>query len=320
MNAGAPHSAAASTRAGNLSVLLTSIKRHMRGEFSLGCSFWLSLLLILSIAPIATVAMTYLAHQALKAQYISALFLLIAALGMLTWVWAVSGTWASANKHVRRGGKPFWASAARVLIVLGVIDLLSSLGGLASPVVEHLRIALGKQPAALAKIELSPDRTSIRLSGGITDGTAEQLAVILAKAPWVTTLVLDSEGGWVRQSEQLARLIGESGLNTHVQTLCASACTIAFLAGKERTADPAARIGFHAVRLIGGGTHELQEAEKNATLAAYAKAKLPLDFVSRVAATPNDQLWFPSDQELLAAGVLTRVAPQWPQQASPRDL
>ena len=104
----------------------------------------------------------------------------------------------------------------------------------------------------------------------------------------------------------LAVVIRKRGLNTYVEGYCASACTIAFLAGKERAAAPAARIGFHASRSVGSVETTPSPAETAQLRTIYRDAQLPDSFVRQALDTPHEKMWHPPHEVLLTAGVLTR--------------
>lgn len=127
-------------------------------------------------------------------------------------------------------------------------------------------------------------------------------------APAITTVVLTSEGGWIREGLLLAKVIRERRLNTYVERVCVSACTIAFLAGSERVAEPNARIGFHAFRGVGSQRNDMSPEEANQLRMVYRAAGLEESTIRRIAETPHDEVWFPSHDELLAAGVITRTS------------
>ena len=99
------------------------------------------------------------------------------------------------------------------------------------------------------------------------------------------------------------------GLDTYVLGRCNSACTTVFIAGKTRTLGPAGRLGFHQhwmdadypVYLV----DEVTEMQKD--LAFYEAQGIAADFLEQVFITPHDGLWFPSQAEMLAAGVATRI-------------
>lgn len=280
--------------------------RHYRGDYPLARSYWVNTLLVSLFAPLLGLLLLPWLGEHFPARYGSAGFLLVTAVGVLAWFWAVAGTWASANKHVQRGGRPGWAMAARVMIVLGVLRTVADLVQLAPALQEHLHVAAGAQLGASTQLELRADGRSLRLSGGLNDGSARQLEQALGEAPTVRTVVLSSEGGWMREGQLLAEVIRRRGLATYVEDQCASACTIAFLAGRDRAAAPAARIGFHASRSV-GSTEARPSAGETAQLRnLYLAAGLPEAFVRQALDTPHGDMWYPPHELLLSAGVLTR--------------
>lgn len=285
---------------------LAFFRRHYNGDYSLARSYWVNTLLISLFAPLLGFMVVPWLVEHFPARYGSAGFLFVTALGVAAWFWAVSGTWASANKHVQRGGEPGWATAAKVMIVLGVIKTFGDVGNLMPALQEHMRVATGAQLGPSTKLEVRADGRSILLAGGINDGTAEQLEKALTMAPAVTTVVLSSEGGWIREGKMLSDVIRKRELNTYVEGYCASACTIAFLAGKERAVAPSAKIGFHASRSVGSSASNLSPEDTAQLRLIYQNARLPDAFIRQVTNTPYEGMWHPSHSELLAAGVLTR--------------
>ena len=63
-------------------------------------------------------------------------------------------------------------------------------------------------------------------------GHEEQLLSLLKNNSEIDTLVLNSSGGFVAAAHDMADLVIDAGLNTHVEFNCASACVTIFLAGK----------------------------------------------------------------------------------------
>lgn len=285
---------------------LAFFRRHYNGDYSLGRSYWVNTFLVSLFAPVLGLLLLPWLSENFPARYGSLGFLFITALGIVAWFWAVSGTWKSASKHVQRGGKPVWAAAAKFMIVIGVLKTFGDVVNLTPALEEHIRIAMGAQPGPSTKLEVRADGRSILLSGGINDGSAEQLEKALQLAPAVTTVVLSSDGGWIREGKMLADVIRMRDLNTYVENYCASACTIAFLAGRERAAAPSAKIGFHASRSVGSLASKPSLEETAEFRSIYLSANLPDDFIRKAIETPHDKMWYPSHSDLLAAGVLTR--------------
>jgi hypothetical protein len=287
---------------------LSFFRKHFNGDYSLGRSYWVNTVLIQLFAPLLGILLLPWLGSNFPARYGSAGVLLLTAIGMLAWVWAISGTWASANKHVSRGGKQGWASAAKVMIVLGVLRTFGEIGAMTGPLGEHWKVATGWQLGPEVSFQVRADGKSLLLKGGINDGTAESLSKTLDLAPSVTTIVLQSTGGWVRQGNMIAEVIGERGLNTYVEHECSSACTIAFLAGRERAGEPDARIGFHSFKSIGADSSSTDPADAIAAQETYRRAGLSPAFISKVIATRHDKMWYPLHSELLAEGVFTRTS------------
>lgn len=285
---------------------LAFFKKHYNGDYSLGRSYWVNNTLVSWFAPLLGLLLLPWLSENFASRYASMGVLLITSFGVVAWFWAVSGTWASATMHVSRGGTGFWASAAKVMIVLGCIKTLGDVANISPLMMEHFNVALGHQMGPKVTLEVLADGKSIRLTGGINDGVSQELSKALELAPAVKTVLLSSSGGWIREGAMLAKVIQSHGLNTYVESHCASACTIAFLAGVSRAADPSSKIGFHSVAFIGGNKGAMTKDESDATMAAYAKAGLPQAFIKKIVDTSADQMWYPTHEEMLRAGVFTR--------------
>lgn len=283
-------------------------RKHFNGDYSLGRSYWINTFLISLFAPLLGILLLPWLGENFPARYGSAVVLSTTALGIVAWAWAVSGTWASANKHVARGGKQGWASAAKVMIVLGVLRMFGEISSMTGPLGEHWKTAMGQQLGPDVSFQVRADGRTILLAGGINDGTAEALSKALDLAPSVTTVVLQSTGGWVQQGNMIAKVVTERGLSTYVEHECTSACTIAFLAGKERSGEPNARIGFHSFRSIGASGTSADAIDISTAQETYRRAGLGQGFIAKIVAIPHSKAWYPSHDELLAEGVFTRIS------------
>ena len=278
------------------------LRRHWNGEYSLARSYWINTLLITLFAPgLGLLLFPLLSEQ--PARFSAAAALFVTALAYATWFWAVRGTWISATKQTAAGRG--WGRVARVIIILGGIRLAGQLASERSALGEQWATLLGKQLGPRCRIRVSPDGESVKVAGGMNDGAAEALTAALDRAPGVKTVIFDSGGGWIREGRLVAAVISERELGTHVDGECSSACTLAFLAGKERTLGPRGRLGFHQVRSVGrSDLGRLLDIDR--TKSIYQSAGLPSDFVEKVTATPSDKIWYPTVAELRAAHVITR--------------
>jgi Clp protease len=147
--------------------------------------------------------------------------------------------------------------------------------------------------------------SEIEISGTFSWALPQQVGVALAEAPEARLVRLDSPGGHIKAALEVADMIHARHLDTYVGRMCASACTIVFLAGHHRFATEAARLGFHQAHGPG-----LTPADSNLLLRlAYQNYSLPPAFISHVLRTPPQDLWVPDLAELRKAGVVTDIAP-----------
>jgi hypothetical protein len=282
------------------------LRRHYNGDYSLARSYWINTFLLCQLAPALIVLLLSQLGDSLPSRPISIALLSVTALGLVGWAWAVVGTWASANKHIAQGRSKGWATAAKFLIVIGTVRTIGDLGDTFPSLQEHLHTAMGEQPGPATRLEIRSDGRSLLFAGGVRDGSAEQLDKALEMAPGVTTIVFSSRGGWIREGKLLADVVRRRRLNTYVEDHCASACTIAFLAGHDRAAAPSAKIGFHASRRVGSMTTAPSTEDIDYLSDIFQQAGLPDSFIERAVTTPFEDMWYPTHAELLEAGVLTR--------------
>lgn len=278
-------------------------RKHFSGDYSLARSYWLHLFVFQFAFLAACIVLLDRLAQTFQARYSSGVAVFLIIIGYLVWGWSIGGTWASASKHPGRGGGRNWAAAVKFLIVAGGVRMLLATPDNIASIREHWEVALGAQLGPPISLQVSRDGKAIVLAGGINDGAAAALAQALDRAPTVTTVVLRSGGGWTREGRLLAGTIAARGLGTRVDTECSSSCTIAFLAGKVRTVQPGAKLGFHAFSAVGGG-----EAIGRSVHETYRRAGLSEAFIAKIAATPPQQMWYPGADELFRYGVLTRPA------------
>ena len=79
----------------------------------------------------------------------------------------------------------------------------------------------------------------------ITFEDVEKFKEILEKNTDLEVVHLTSWGGMIDASIEIADLIIDYELDTHVQEICFSACPLIFLGGEKRTLNRGSKIGFH---------------------------------------------------------------------------
>ena len=133
------------------------------------------------------------------------------------------------------------------------------------------------------------------------------MRLALEQNPRIRTVVLSGPGGRIGAAFQINRMIRNRRLATRVDTGCASACTIAFLGGVDRSISASGRLGFHQGSFPGMGQNDMHESNRDMKRFLVAGAGVTPDFAQRVVDTPADTIWVPTPDELLAGRVITRV-------------
>ena len=284
--------------------------RHWRGALSLPRAYWLNGVLGGAIVSFAVPPLVDMLHEAVGSLRVSAiLWFLFLAFFLGFWTWTQVGIWRSAGHHADRGGSDGWAITARVMVGISAIGLLAQTYNLTLQGVEFAGLAFGRDPLGDdARIGLSRDGRTLAVTGNLTAGTADRLAAAAAGAPNLAVIALDSPGGRMFEGQQIARLIRERGLDTLVDYQCASACTFALIAGRHRTAGPSAAIGFHQPTFPG-----LAEQERAMMIGdmrrLYRDGGISGAFLERVLRVAPDDMWYPTQAELIAARVITDAIP-----------
>jgi hypothetical protein len=279
------------------------VARHWRGEMSLARSFWLNcILLSLAFCLIYLAPLDFYMTRwpKLIAGGLVALYVFSIPLG----VWQCVGTWRSARVRAA-GGRPFWARVAQVVIGLDVLaSAYSVVVIMLSQSIDLAQVAIGRDPYGRFQVSVSEDGRNLVVDGGIGFGLSEAVIDALDRHREVTTVELWSPGGRIVEARSLAEIVERRGLNTLVIDSCASACTLVFIAGKERELASDARLGFHNGTIIGAS-----EVEANAWQMVDReylwRRGISADFVTRIYATPFTSVWEPSHAELLRAKVAT---------------
>lgn len=125
------------------------ILRHWRGELSLPVSYWVNATLIAGLVPIPLIYLvSVIEENGVSIQLVSAMLMLILALGISISVWAIVGTWRSSDNHEYRGGAQGWANAAKFFMFLGAIRLLLQIANLGPYALETSRLSFGMDARA----------------------------------------------------------------------------------------------------------------------------------------------------------------------------
>jgi hypothetical protein len=158
----------------------------------------------------------------------------------------------------------------------------------------------------------SADGKTLHAVGRIGASSATVLKAAIQNNVKVKTVSLSSEGGALVEGLAMAHIIREFDLDTYVELHCSSACTFAFLAGKNRVISSNAKIGFHQSSL----PYSVYNAsKKDARLDGgdlmirnvYTRANIDPAIIDQGLKTPATDIWFPPTQMLLNGNVVTRL-------------
>ena len=282
--------------------------KHWRGDYSLGFSYWVigSLLTVIVVA-ITTAIGSSSGLRELGPRASGTAILVFYGFVVALTLWQLVGIWRSADKHSQRGGKAFWAGLAKVMVVLGLLRAAGDFTTQGIPLIsEGAKLFVGIDNTPPHQIRLLRDGTELELAGGMPFGTTDAVKKVLDAAPAVQIIHLNSQGGRMNEAYQLYKTIKERNLSTYTSADCVSACSFAFLAGRERYLGESGRLGFHSTsigELSGEVAKELND-EVRQTLQTHG---VPNSFIDRALSTSPKDMWYPSKDELLGAKVIDSV-------------
>jgi hypothetical protein len=289
------------------------ITKHWRGQYSLGVAYWV----VGIVSNLAAVFAILLASQFILTA-VPFVPLSIFIFFVLVWsglialaVWQTVGIWRSATRRrIERhaaGRRAFWAVVAKVAVCLGVVQLATLMVKTAIPqVAEATRMAFLGDPSIPAyATRMLNSGTEAEITGGIKYGVTADLEKLLDTYSSVRVLHLDSVGGRIGEGKKLNALIRARSLDTYVEGKCLSACTLAFVAGKQRILRKGASLGFHRGAFPGSQANDLGSGVERDI---YSAAGITTDFIDKALATDNSSMWRPTEAELLSAKVVTKVS------------
>lgn len=279
------------------------VRGHWRGDYSLARSYWVHFLLAVIFPSLALSIFAIVAEDGYPPSTLARVALAVFAVQIPLVIWAGIGTWISATKHRAAGGSGFWAGAAKVTIAFIFIARL--IYGLqhGTEIRELWQAANRTSIWPAFRVQVAKRGDSLLFQGGFNEGASGVLRTALKMNPRVRRLYLESGGGWLYEGRAMARLVQAHHLITVVVGECSSACTIAYLAGRERLLTEGARIGFHrpSIPLSATDGDDLMRL-------TYTQAGLPRFFIQKALSIPYESMWYPPTTELQEAGVSTRVA------------
>lgn len=167
-------------------------------------------------------------------------------------------------------------------------------------------------PAQAGQVTIQDGRIcAISIAGRIEDGD-DLLFSSLASAYPHALVVLSGPGGKVVPALAIGREIRARGLRTLVpaEAVCASACSLIWLAGTPRLLGTDARIGFHALSTPRLGASPIETHAFDPELVRYlTELGYALDVTATIVNTPSVLVHWRDAIELNANGIATQAYP-----------
>ena len=288
------------SKIGNAS-LGTYIARHWRGEFSLARSFWANYGLL--YAAFFAVAWAVVVVEDFDSfRLYATIFAFLFGTQFIVFFWMLVGGWRAAGNHICRTGSRFWPWVARAALVIHAMALVV----LVAPNVALMTvIGAGFDPFNKFRIVRTGSK-ELMVQGFIGSNLPGEISGLLDAAPEIEWIRLESAGGRIGAAREFARAIGDRGLKVRVWDECSSACFVAFMAADLRAASRHAKIGLHAyspATEIGPSPGVEMKIDRRHMIARG----VPEAFLDKAFSTPPDDMWYPSFEELVEAGVVTHV-------------
>ncbi|ULA63528.1 MAG: membrane protein of unknown function [Nitrospira sp.] len=282
------------------------VVRYWRGELSLAHSFWLTNVLV--DAFFGLVQQFFASRQEATASpllvfrlYTSALFLHM----FVIHPWQTVGLWRAARQYLSSCSGWFWGRATQGLIVLCLLAMLITVPYWAPMYFEQGKIAVATEDYRY-RVSFSEDGHMLHIEGGIGVGLVQTVAHHLKHTPGVEVIGLNSHGGLLAEATKVQALVEQIGLSTYVTGRCQSACIRIFLAGGQRFLHKDASLGFH--RGYFPGMPEVAAHRENERSRAYMLSQgVEVSFVDKAMGVPAYDLWIPTSDELLQAGVVMDI-------------
>lgn len=213
--------------------------------------------------------------------------------------WQIVGTVRSADRHFSSNGNIalVWGTqlGATLMFILSSVYVLGAV---------QMTLSTSDQKDASARsVEDQTEHYSIIVSerelsieGVIEPGITRAVRQLLIADEGITHVSLTSVGGNVFEARGLSRLFDVRAVTTHVDTVCASACTIAYIGGRVRSASPGAVFGFHQYRMDTAFPLVVTtaESEQSRDQSLFIDAGVAPEFVQIMFDAHAGDMWWPS--------------------------
>ena len=293
--------------------MIAYLLSHWRGKQPLVWSFWANFVgvrLLVFAAQAQWIVGTH--SQVQVAEWVVYFFVLL--LHGVLLVWQVVGVIRACDNHFaeHRSLATLWGAqlAAVVLFLMSAVYSLEAVQVTLKPTdTENVFEKINQEHAAQYELNISDSKCELRIEGSLELGITKALRRVLSDNNHINTVVLNSNGGNIYEGRGLAKIFSKYGLNSHVDELCTSACTLAFIGGVHRTAALSAKFGFHQYRVDADYdvivTDVGKEQARDTVL--FLESGVSESFTSKMFKQEASGMWWPELTELASVGFLNAV-------------
>ena len=178
-------------------------------------------------------------------------------------------------------------------------------------------------------LDMRVEEPGNEFDGALDEYDETEVISYLFDNPQIKTLRVTGPGGYMPTASAIAEYLIRHDINTEAVGECESACAQIFLGGKTRTLAPGAKLGFHRPHLVkerekqfyeenhvkkgwkdrfdyGIDTYDLAMLHMVKRIEYMLSRGVDIDFILKKYTTSSYDIWHPSKEKLLEAGVLTK--------------
>lgn len=286
------------------------IRQHWLGELPLAMSYWLvgvflSIPILLSLNALSA----YLDLITPSLTYTVWVLLIYAVILLAYQSWVTVGIWRSAENYKKLKHPKVWGRLAQFMVVISTFQVITTLSrDLIPPIYSMREMLIGQDKFGSINIQVIDQGRTLKIDGAFGNGSYSKFEKFINENQSVRRVFLESNGGRLKEAENVTKLIKAKKLETYVEGRCLSFCTLIFLAGNPRFASPMARIGFHSPKFAGSDNSVANTSGIEDSMALYRSFNLPPEFLDKIFSTPFESMWYPTYEELVSAGVVNKLS------------
>ena len=162
------------------------------------------------------------------------------------------------------------------------------------------------------QLNVSEDQQQLIIRGDLDIGITTAVRSMIEAHPEIKSVVLQSRGGHIYEGRGLARLFIEHGIDTYVYEECSSACTTAFIGGKQRYISTQGKLGFHQYWIETTKYSQFVQfydlrVEQQRDLSLFKARGIDQEFLNKMFDQPATRIWFPDHSTLYDAHIVHGV-------------